>query len=97
MPFPFPLFYMPLSQAPDQRLVLIYAGDELSHEEIRAILKQKMDAIFVPRVLIHVKRLPRTENGKLPIHALDEVYAAWLEKKGQTVEVGVRRLDSAST
>jgi acyl-coenzyme A synthetase/AMP-(fatty) acid ligase len=35
-----------------------------------------MDPLFLPRTIIRVERLPRTETGKLPRAALDQLYAA---------------------
>nr|WP_255553561.1 hypothetical protein [Caenimonas aquaedulcis] len=34
-----------------------------------------MDPVFLPRTLIHVERLPRSELGKLPRAALDALHA----------------------
>ena len=40
-----------------------------------------MDPVFLPRTLIRVERLPRTDNGKLPRAALDRVYGAQAARK----------------
>jgi acyl-coenzyme A synthetase/AMP-(fatty) acid ligase len=34
-----------------------------------------MDPVFLPRSIIRVERLPRTDSGKLPRAALDQIYA----------------------
>jgi acyl-coenzyme A synthetase/AMP-(fatty) acid ligase len=71
------VFYLPASDAPAERLVLIYAGDPLNHAAAEAWLRERMDPVFLPRTFIRVDRLPRVGPGKVPRPALDEIYAAW--------------------
>ena len=49
-------------------------------------LRARVDAVFLPRTLIRVERLPRSDNGKLQRQALDRVYAEW--KAGSATRTG---------
>lgn len=69
------VLYLPATGAPTERLVLIHAGPPLDRAVAEAWLRQRMDPVFLPRRIIRVERLPRTENGKLPRAALDQLYA----------------------
>jgi acyl-coenzyme A synthetase/AMP-(fatty) acid ligase len=71
------VFYLPASDSATERLVLIHAGDPLDRAAAEAWLRERMDPVFLPRVFIHVDRLPRAGAGKVPRAALDEIYAAW--------------------
>jgi len=48
----------------------------LTAAEIRAVLRQRIDAVFLPRPLHLVAELPRGESGKIPRRALAELAAA---------------------
>ncbi|MDB5873449.1 MAG: long-chain fatty acid--CoA ligase [Ramlibacter sp.] len=74
------VFYLPASGSPTERLVLVHAGKALERAATDRWLRARMDPVFLPRAIIHVDRLPRTENGKLPRAALDELYAAHVLK-----------------
>jgi acyl-coenzyme A synthetase/AMP-(fatty) acid ligase len=74
------VFYLPATGAPTERLVLIHAGPPLDRAATEAWLRERMDPVFLPRTIIRVDRLPRTESGKLPRAALDQVYADRLRK-----------------
>jgi len=76
------------SVAPTERLVLIYAGARLDRAAAIAWLRQRIDPVFLPRALIHVERLPRTESGKLPRAALDAVFAAWRDARKRSTKSG---------
>ena len=52
------------------RLAALVVAPELGADAIRAALRERIDAAFIPRPLYHVTRLPRTETGKLPRSAL---------------------------
>ena len=65
----------------ERRLVLIHAGAPLDRVAANAWLREQMDPVFLPRAIIRVDRLPRTDHGKVPRAALDTVYAAWLAKR----------------
>lgn len=75
------ILHLPSSGAPDQRLVLVYAGQPLDHDAVRAWLRERVDPVFVPRTIIQVERLPRADNGKLPRPALDALCAQWFEQR----------------
>lgn len=76
------VFYMPAIGAHvERRLVLIHAGAPLDRVATHAWLREQMDPVFLPRAIIRVDRLPRTDHGKVPRAALDTVYAAWLAKE----------------
>ncbi len=68
------VFYLPPTGALAERLVLIYAGAPLDNRAVQAWLRERMDAIFLPRAMIRIDRLPRTAGGKLPASALDALY-----------------------
>ncbi|MEZ0307147.1 MAG: AMP-binding protein [Ramlibacter sp.] len=70
------VFYLPATGAPTERLVLIHAGDLLDRAAVEKWLRERMDPVFLPRAIIRVDRLPRTEGGKLQRAALDAIYAA---------------------
>lgn len=71
------VFYMPASGSPTERLVLIHAGAPLDRAAAEQWLRTRLDPVFMPRTIIHVDRLPRSDSGKLPRQALDQLYAAW--------------------
>jgi acyl-coenzyme A synthetase/AMP-(fatty) acid ligase len=75
------VFYLPASGSPTERLVLIYSGNRLERPVVLKWLRERMDAVFVPRALIHVEALPRNQASKLPRSALDEIYTSWKAKK----------------
>jgi acyl-coenzyme A synthetase/AMP-(fatty) acid ligase len=70
------VFYLPATGSPTQRLVLIHAGAPLDRAATRQWLRERMDPAFLPRTIIEVERLPRTDAGKLARAALDAIYAA---------------------
>lgn len=71
------VFYLPASDSGTERLCLIYSGPTLERPAIERWLRTRLDPVFLPRTLIRVDRLPRSDNGKLPRQALDRVYAQW--------------------
>jgi acyl-coenzyme A synthetase/AMP-(fatty) acid ligase len=48
----------------------------LAAREIIAALRRRLEAVFVPRRVIHVPSLPRVATGKLTRHAIEELAAA---------------------
>jgi acyl-coenzyme A synthetase/AMP-(fatty) acid ligase len=74
------VFYLPATGAPTERLVLIHAGGRLDRAATLRWLRDRMDPVFLPRTIIRVDKLPRTETGKLPRAALDGIYAGWTSK-----------------
>ena len=71
------IFYLPSTDNPAERLVLIHSGQALDRAFIDAWLRERMDAAFLPRTIICVDRLPRGGAGKIPRASLDEIYGAW--------------------
>lgn len=70
------VFYLPDGDA-TQRLCLVYSGAMLDRATTDRWLRERVDPVFLPRTLIHVERLPRSDNGKLPRQALDQVFERW--------------------
>jgi acyl-coenzyme A synthetase/AMP-(fatty) acid ligase len=71
------VFYLPATGSPTERLCLIHAGPALERSAIEQWLRTRLDPVFLPRTIIRVDRLPRSDSGKLPRQALDALYAAW--------------------
>jgi len=71
------VFYLPATGSPTERLCLICVSPTLDRAAITQWLRTRLDPVFMPRTIIHVDRLPRSDNGKLPRQALDAVYATW--------------------
>ena len=68
------VFYLPPHEGPAGRLVLLHAGP-LDRASAERWLRQRVDAVFLPRAWLQVERLPRDANGKLPRRALEDLYA----------------------
>lgn len=75
------VFFQPTDAGPAARLVLIHAGAPVERKVIEAWLRQRMDAVFLPRTTIRVARLPRTATGKLPLADLERIYGDWLASR----------------
>ncbi len=72
------VLFQPTGAGPAARLVLIHAGEPIERKQVESLLRERIDAVFLPRAIIRVARLPRTTTGKLPLPALESVYHAWL-------------------
>lgn len=59
----------------DSRPVAFVVAPELSERDVIAELRSRVDAVFLPRPVIKVQKLPRGETGKLERQRLDELYA----------------------
>jgi acyl-CoA synthetase (AMP-forming)/AMP-acid ligase II len=70
------VFYLPAGSATN-RLCLIHSGPPLDRGAVVRWLRARLDPVFLPRTLIHVDRLPRSDNGKLPRQALDQLFERW--------------------
>ncbi|HVE54293.1 MAG TPA: AMP-binding protein, partial [Ramlibacter sp.] len=68
------VFHAPEGEAATQRLVLLYAGP-LDRPAAERWLRERIDAVFMPRRWVQVERLPRDANGKLARAALDALLA----------------------
>ena len=55
------------------RLMAFVVAPGLAGETIMSVLRQRIDAAFLPRPLCFVEALPRNETGKLPRVAVDEL------------------------
>ncbi|MES2942415.1 MAG: AMP-binding protein [Pseudomonadota bacterium] len=75
------VFYLPTTGAPADRLVLIHAGPPLDLVATEHWLRERMDPVFLPRVVICVSSLERTDTGKLSRAVLDRIYAAWRSER----------------
>jgi len=69
------VFFVPDDPA-GGRLVAFAVAPGLSAGQIRAALRQRIDAVFLPRPLHLVAELPRGDSGKIPRRALAELAAA---------------------
>jgi amino acid adenylation domain-containing protein len=56
--------------AESDRIVAYLVSAEISQDELRATLKQKLPDYMVPSVFVFLKSLPLTANGKVDRHAL---------------------------
>ncbi len=67
-------FWLP-DDVPDDvvRPVAFVVAPKLSAAQIRAALRSRIDAVFVPRRIVHVPELPRDATGKLSVQALREL------------------------
>lgn len=59
------------------RLIAFVVAPGMPVAHVRAALRQRVDPAFVPRPIIRVDALPRTETGKLPRTALEDLYREW--------------------
>lgn len=58
------------------RLTAYVVAPGLTSEAVLNALRQRIDAVFLPRPLLFVDALPRNETGKLPQQALGRIAAA---------------------
>ena len=68
-------FVPPTPQQKNARLSAVVVAPGLSRQAILAALRQRIDAVFLPRPLHRVERLPRNATGKLPREALNRLLA----------------------
>ena len=70
-------FFMPDDEAVDgvTRLTAFVVAPALGRQALMQDLRQRVDAIFLPRPLVWVDQLPRNSTGKLPRSALQALYA----------------------
>lgn len=82
------VLYLPETTNPTERLCLIYSGPALDRGRVDAWLRTRLDSAFLPRTLVHVDKLPRSDSGKLPRQALDALFAAWQHRSAQPGTTG---------
>lgn len=70
-------FFLPDEEGADgiTRLTAFVVAPGLSARQITAALRQRVEAIFLPRPLVLVDELPRNSTGKLPRSGLQALYA----------------------
>ncbi|HET6725957.1 MAG TPA: AMP-binding protein [Gammaproteobacteria bacterium] len=61
------------AEEPGSRLAAFVVAPQLSHEEITAHLRERIDPAFLPRPLVKVEALPRNATGKLPWEAMQDL------------------------
>ncbi len=71
-------FFLPDDESADgiTRLCAFVVAPTLNSRELLAALRPRLDAIFLPRPLVFMDRLPRNSTGKLPRTELQALYAA---------------------
>ena len=62
------------------RLCAFAVAPELSERQLLAQLRQRVDAVFLPRPLFRVESLPRNNTGKLPRAELQALYESLRQK-----------------
>ncbi len=70
-------FFLPDDEAPDgiTRLTAFVVAPGLTARQVTLALRERVDAIFLPRPLVLVEELPRNSTGKLPRGNLQALYA----------------------
>jgi acyl-coenzyme A synthetase/AMP-(fatty) acid ligase len=76
------VFYLPAQAGSAGRLVLIHTGAALDPVLTEQWLRERMDAVFLPRTVIRTASLGRTDTGKLSKVMLDSIYTGWRAKRG---------------
>lgn len=78
-------FFLPDDEAPDgiTRLVAFVVAPTLTRRQLLAELRQRIDAIFLPRPPVFVDALPRNGTGKLPRNGLAALYLEKLSHAGR--------------
>lgn len=62
------------AEEPGGRLAAFVVAPQLSHDEITAQLRERIDPAFLPRPLVKVEALPRNATGKLPWEAVQHLW-----------------------
>ena len=70
-------FFLPDEEGPDgiTRLTAFVVAPGMTARQITVALRERIDAIFLPRPLVLVDELPRNSTGKLPRNELQALYA----------------------
>jgi acyl-coenzyme A synthetase/AMP-(fatty) acid ligase len=78
-------FFLPDEEGPDgiTRLTAFVVAPGLTARQVTLELRQRIDAIFLPRPLILVDKLPRNSTGKLPRGDLLALYAEKVSHGGR--------------
>src|SRR5213078_3524556 len=65
-------------------------GPAVGRDDITGVIRQQFDAVFVPKIIKIVPRIPRTERGKLDTPAMRELLG--LHTTATTHHIPVRRV-----
>jgi acyl-coenzyme A synthetase/AMP-(fatty) acid ligase len=78
-------FFLPDEEGPDgiTRLTAFVVAPGLTARQVTVELRQRIDAIFLPRPLVLVDQLPRNSTGKLPRGDLQALYAEKVSHGGR--------------
>jgi len=78
-------FFLPDEEGPDgiTRLTAFVVAPGLNARQVTVELRQRVDAIFLPRPLVLVDKLPRNSTGKLPRADLQTLYAEMVSHGGR--------------
>jgi acyl-coenzyme A synthetase/AMP-(fatty) acid ligase len=92
------VFFFPEEPHPSQagvaRVAAAVVAPGLDAPRLIQALRERIDAVFLPRPLLLVARLPRNSTGKLPREALRELAAASAAASDSMVNVCGQRVDS---
>ena len=71
-------FFLPDDEVDDAitRLCAFVVAPTLARQQLQSELRQRIDAVFMPRPLVFLDQLPRNSTGKLPRDQLRALYAA---------------------
>ncbi|WP_399683471.1 AMP-binding protein [Xenophilus sp.] len=69
------------------RTVAFVVAPELSAQDVVAALRERIEAVFLPRKVVHVDALPREGTGKLTVRALREFALAQFAADGAAVRL----------
>jgi acyl-coenzyme A synthetase/AMP-(fatty) acid ligase len=64
------IFLPPAEESTQDRLIALVVAPTLSKQQVLDALAYSIDAVFLPRPLFRVERLPRSATGKIPQAAL---------------------------
>jgi acyl-coenzyme A synthetase/AMP-(fatty) acid ligase len=79
-------FYWPQHDAQDiqarvQRPIAFVVAPGLSEADLRRMLRERIDPVFMPRPIYFVEQLPRNSTGKLPQQALADLARALRDRQ----------------
>jgi acyl-coenzyme A synthetase/AMP-(fatty) acid ligase len=79
------VFYLPDDERDGHvtRLVAFVVAPGMDEAALRAALRERIDAAFMPRPLIYLDHLPRNATGKLPRASCAALLAAHYQQKGK--------------
>jgi acyl-coenzyme A synthetase/AMP-(fatty) acid ligase len=81
-------------QLPDTaRLCAVVVAPGMQAKDILRALRQRIDAVFLPRPLIMLDKLPRNATGKLPHAVLQALWQTHHQRNVSTVTGSTRRKD----